>query len=269
VSGAPWHRLTPFLRRVGEFLPVPLTKVLRRWAKKVVPPGFDEVALVYAALRSDGPGVMVDVGAHHGASLLPFADDGWRVYALEPDARNRAVLLRRFGKRLNVSVDPRAVSSTDDEIVTLFTSDVSTGISSLAPFHASHRGSEQVKTVRLDTFLAGVDRVSVLKTDTEGWDWPVLQTFPWERMRPRAIVCEFEDRKTMPLAYSYRDLANWLVALGYVVFVSEWYPVVEYGRRHRWRSLSRYPSPLADDRAWGNLIAVESDIADHIAAGAR
>jgi FkbM family methyltransferase len=246
-----------------------LTTVLRRWAKRVVRPSFDEVALVYAALRSDAPGVMVDVGAHHGASLLPFADDGWRIYALEPDARNRAVLVHRFGNRLNVSVDPRAVTSTDDEMMTLYTSDVSTGISSLAPFHTSHRATEQVKTVRLDTFLAGVDHVSFLKTDTEGWDLPVLKTFPWERMRPRAIICEFEDRKTKPLGYGYRDLADWLVALGYVVFVSEWYPVVEYGRRHRWRSLSRYPSPLADNQAWGNLIAVETEIADYVAAASR
>jgi hypothetical protein len=77
-------------------------------------------------------------------------------------------------------------------------------------------------------------------------------------------MCEFEDRKTVPLGYDYDDLATYLIKLGYVVFTSEWYPVVEYGRRHRWRSMRRYPVPLDDERGWGNLLAVDGTLAENL-----
>jgi len=237
-----------------------LRPIIRRFRH----PDFDEIALVHTVLRPHGPGVMVDVGAHYGGSLRRFADDGWRVYALEPDPRNRAILVRRFGRKPNVIVDARAVSEADGQTVALYTSRVSTGISALTPFHPSHSATDHVQTVRLDTLLAEVDNVTFLKADTEGWDLPVLQTFPWDRLQPLAVMCEFEDRKTVPLGYDYDDLASYLTKLGYVVFTSEWYPVVEYGRRHRWRSMRRYPVPLDDPRAWGNLVAVDPKLAEQL-----
>jgi FkbM family methyltransferase len=236
-----------------------LTASARRLAHLIRPPAFEELALIHRVL-SDG--VLVDVGAHQGGSLERFAQDGWRVIAVEPDPDNRAILTQRHGHRANVRIDPRAVAEQDGQRLTLYTSDVSTGISTLAPFHPSHRPSIEVETVRLDTLLAHEPAVTVLKTDLEGWDLIALRTFPWDRLHPRAVVCEFEDRKTVPLGYTFHDEARFLVEQGYVVLVSEWYPVVEYGRRHRWRSLRRYPLELADATGWGNLIAVDPDLDD-------
>jgi len=233
--------------------------LLRRAVHGVRGPAFDEVAIVHQVLRGS-PGLLVDVGAHFGSSLRRFADDGWRVIAVEPDPQNRAVLVERMRGRKNVVIDSRAIGEKDGEIRTLYTSDVSTGISALAPFHPSHRATSEVETVRLDTLLASVDVVTVLKTDLEGYDLPALQTFPWDRLHPRAVVCEFEDRKTIPLGYTYHDLGSYLLEQGYSMFVSEWWPVVEYGRRHRWRAIRRYPSELEDQAAWGNFIAVEEDL---------
>jgi FkbM family methyltransferase len=227
------------------------------------------VAIVYEALRREGPGLLVDVGAHFGSSLRRFADDGWRVIAIEPDPKNRAVLVERMGGRENVIVDPRAIGERDGEVLSLYTSDVSTGISALAPFHPSHRATSEVETVRLDTLLASADGVTALKTDLEGYDLLALRTFPWSRLHPRAVVCEFEDRKTVPLGYTYHDLGSYLVEQGYSVFVSEWFPVVEYGRRHRWRSLRRYPSELEDSAAWGNFIAVDADLSEAVLRAAK
>lgn len=248
--------------RILYSLPSPVTHVIKQAIGRFRAPEFDEIALVFGVMRAAGPGVLVDVGAHFGGSLSRFADDGWQVFAFEPDPRNRAILVDRFRRQGNVSIDGRAVAEVDGEVRTLFTSTVSSGISALAPFHSSHRGTDQTETVRLDTFLASVESVTVLKTDTEGYDLPVLRTFPWHRIHPRAVVCEFEDRKTAPLGYTYHDLARFLQELGYAVFVSEWWPVVEYGRRHRWRGVRPYPLQLEDPRAWGNLIAVETDLAD-------
>lgn len=237
--------------------------------KRLRPPDFDEIALIHRTLRTHGPGVMVDVGAHHGGSLRPFASDGWQVYAVEPDPRSRAILERRVQGMAHVSVDGRAVSPEDNGFATLYTSSVSSGISSLTPFHRSHVPAISVETVRLETLLAGVDHVTFLKTDTEGWDLPVLETFPWQRMKPVAVMAEFEDRKTVPLGYDYHELAQFLVARGYVVFTSEWYPVVEYGHRHRWRSIRPYPVDLGDRDAWGNLLAVAPDLAERLSAEVR
>lgn len=204
---------------------------------------------------------MVDVGAFTGSSLGRFAETGWRVIAVEPDPANRAVLTERFGDRPNVRIDPRAIGERDGEQLSFYTSEVSAGISTLAPFHPSHEATTEVETVTLATLLADVDDVTLLKTDTEGWDLPVLRTFPWERLHPIAVVCEFEDRKTVPLGYTFHDLARFLTERDYTVLVSEWYPVVEYGRRHEWRSLRPYPAELADPRGWGNLIATSAETA--------
>jgi FkbM family methyltransferase len=252
-----------------DALPRPVADLLRRVAHRLRGPSFDEVGVVHQALRSAGPGLLVDVGAHFGSSLRPFADDGWRVIAIEPDPNNRAILAERTQGRANVTIDARAISERDGEMRTLYTSDVSTGISALAPFHPTHRPTAEVETVRLDTLLADEDLVTVLKTDLEGYDLPALQTFPWDRLHPRAVVCEFEDRKTVPLGYTYHDLGRFLLDQGYTVFVSEWWPVVEYGRRHRWRALRRYPSELADVAAWGNFIAVDDDLSGAVQRAAR
>lgn len=218
------------------------------------PSEMDEVGMVCRIIGA-APGVMLDVGAHQGHSLQPFLERGWRAYALEPDPANRRILAARFASAV---IDPRAVSETDAEKLALFTSDVSSGISTLSPFHASHEPTTTVETVRLDTYLreAGVDRVDFLKTDIEGFDLFALRTFPWQTHHPKAVVCEFEDRKTTLLGHTVHDTAEFLEKQGYAVVVSEWEPIVEYGSRHTWRRFARYPVALAGD-SWGNLIAVD------------
>ena len=64
---------------------------------------------------------------------------------------------------------------------------------------------------------------------------------------------------TTSLGYSYRDIADYLVARGYKVYVSEWHPVERYGVAHEWKRLTPYPSKLANSDAWGNLLAFSSD----------
>ena len=214
----------------------------------------DEAKLVFELLRGKGS-VMIDVGAHHGNSLAPFADAGWQVYAFEPDAKNRAPLVERFGDQRNVVIDPRGVSDKPARGVTLFRSDVSTGISGLSAFHDSHVAADQIEVTTLDEACAawGVTAIDFLKIDTEGFDLFVLRGM---QLVPRAITCEFEDAKTRPLGYGFHDLARYLVERGYRIMVSEWFPIERYGTTHRWRRFQPYPCELLDVAAWGNLIAV-------------
>ena len=222
-----------------------------------------ETAIVASVLSLDGlsNGVMMDIGAHHGAVFAEFAKRGWQVYAFEPDRRNLKRISTAFGDLTNVHVDHRAVSDVSGVEVPFFSSSQSSGISSLSAFDESHTQAGMVTTVSLDDFAEDQDvsRVDYLKIDTEGYDLMVLKGFPWERMRPKVIVCEFEDKKTVPLGYNLDDIAGFISAKGYKVIVSEWFPIASYGSAHRWRRHAMYPCELADECGWGNLIASNDD----------
>jgi len=230
----------------------------------------EESALVHRLLRGAAAGVMLDVGAHHGGTLLPFARDGWTVHAFEPDPDNRIELERVTCNFDNVIVVPSAVSDSSGE-VTLYASDESTGISSLAAFTEGHRPRAVVDVTTLTDYVeeALLADVTFLKIDVEGFEKAVLNGFPWGRLHPDVVLLEFEDAKTEPLGHTWRDLADFLVAQDYSVLVSEWYPIVAYGSTHRWRGFQRYPADLVDPRAWGNLIAVRRDLYPALARIAR
>ena len=210
---------------------------------------------------------MLDIGAHHGTSLAPFAADGWTIHAFEPDPANRAALEAAFGEHANVIVVPAAVSDEAGEMP-LFTSELSTGISSLAAFTPTHTRFTTVPVITLKQYMAdvGVSAIDFMKIDVEGFELNVLTGHDWS-VKPEMIVLEFEDAKTVPLGYSWNDLAMNLVDRGYAVFVSEWFPIERYGASHRWRRLARYPTELVDADGWGNLIAVTSEAALITAAG--
>jgi FkbM family methyltransferase len=205
---------------------------------------------------------MIDVGAHHGSSLKPFAELGWQVIAFEPDSNNRRLLENAFSGCKNVIIDPRACSDQIQPEVTLFTSPISSGVSGLSAFLESHQAAEKVSVTTLANAMQeyGITekQVDFLKIDTEGFDLMVLKGYPWELpVHPDVILCEFEDTKTLPLGYDFHHLANYLVGKAYKLVISEWYPVKEYGAIHRWRRFTTYPCELADPQGWGNIIAVK------------
>ena len=216
---------------------------------------------------------MIDVGAHQGSALQPFLNLGWKVFAFEPDNKNRQKLLENLKKYRNaelVKLDSRAVSNESRSGATFFRSDESTGISGLSAFHSSHKSEQTVDTVTLKEALSEetIASIDFLKIDTEGYDLFVLKGFPWDRFRPAVIECEFEDSKTVPLGYSFHDLAKFLVERQYHVYVSEWHPVVRYGIRHDWKCLMRYPCELSDPKAWGNLLAFREPIDETVLVAA-
>jgi FkbM family methyltransferase len=222
---------------------------------------WDETRLVAELFGSilDGS-TMVDVGAHHGTSLAPFLDLGWKIYAFEPDPDNRAKLIKWLDareKKSLVTVDPRCVGEESKKGASFYQSEQSTGISGLTPFHSSHVQVGEVDVTTLSEGLAkqAIGPIDFLKIDSEGHDLFVLRGFPWDRGTPAVIECEFEDAKTAPLGYTYHDLAGFLVDKGYLVYVSEWHSIIRYGIKHDWRQLMRYPCELADPEGWGNLLA--------------
>jgi len=224
----------------------------------------DEHRIVFEALNADkSTGLMLDVGAHHGGALSSFALNGWQVFAFEPDSENRKELASAFGGLPNVVIDSRAVSDHTQEKAVLYRSEQSTGISGLAPFHSSHQVGEEVDVTTLERVLdeQGIahKELTFLKIDTEGFDLHVLRGFPWHKASPRLILCEFEDAKTVPLGYTFHDLAGFLVEHGYRLIVSEWCPIERYGVPHDWKRFARYPCEPEDPKAWGNILATKED----------
>ncbi|MEM7534202.1 MAG: FkbM family methyltransferase [Chloroflexota bacterium] len=223
----------------------------------------DEAKIVHQLLDRLGyQGVMIDVGAHFGGTLVRFARRGWIVYAFEPDENNRSVLLKKFNHRKNVHISELAVSNKTEENVNFFSSPESTGISGLLSFQESHVLSQQVTTTTLDAIIQDhqIETIDFLKIDTEGFDLFVLEGFPWfEHPHPRVVICEFEDRKTKHLGYTSIALADFLLEKGYKILVSEWYPIEQYGDSHQWKRFfiySQSSDSTIDSDAWGNFIAV-------------
>lgn len=208
---------------------------------------------------------MLDVGGHHGSALMPFLNKDWRIFVFEPDEKNRAKLLENLARHKNkelVTLDTRCVSNKSQKRVCFYRSEQSTGISGLSAFHESHFEAQRVDTMTLTEFFSekSLPMVDFLKIDTEGHDLFVLQGFPWDRGKPKVIECEFEDTKTIPLGYTFHDIAKYLINKGYTVYVSEWHPIVRYGIQHHWNRLMPYPCELADSKSWGNLLAFRDPI---------
>jgi FkbM family methyltransferase len=220
----------------------------------------DECRVAFEVLREIPAGIMLDIGAHIGGSLKPFAEAGWTVHAFEPDPQNRSKLLEGFGSRQNVIISDEAVSGTAGEEVPFYASDESTGISGLSAFRDTHREVARVKTVTLDDVVArrGLSRIDFLKIDIEGWELPALRAFDFGRVAPAAVLVEYENDKTEAHGYDAHDLAQFLVDRGYTVYVSEWHPIERYGVRHSFRRLQKYPCEIPAS-SWGNLIGFRTD----------
>jgi FkbM family methyltransferase len=222
-------------------------------ARRVLHPHtVDEIEII-ASLASH-TGVLVDVGAHHGGATELFLGKGWSVVAYEPDPSNREHFEQRIGSHPRVQLSTSAVSDSSVENASLFTSSVSTGISTLSPFHESHLPTAKVNVVTLaeDLRTRGVKRVDFVKVDIEGYDLLALKGFDWT-YAPRFVLYEFEDRKTAPLGYTLADSSAYVANHGYYLVYSVWEPIVEYGQIHRWRGL--FDEPPADvSTCWGNVL---------------
>ncbi len=206
--------------------------------------------------KSPRKGVMIDVGAHHGESFAPYQRLGWNIYAFEPDPNN----YKRISPHKNLKIYDFAVSDREDDSVPLFSSVESSGISSLAAFRDTHKEIAKVRmtTLRRIIELEQIQMVDYLKVDAEGNDLSCLMGFPFEKITPEVILCEFEDSKSKLFGYTHGELGNFLLEKGYQVLISEWEPIAQYGTRHKWSSVRRFPSKLQEDNAWGNFIALNN-----------
>lgn len=139
---------------------------------------------------------------------------------------------------------------------------MSSGISGLSPFDKSHVQTGEVGSIRLDDFFIekNISKIDFLKIDTEGYDFMVLKSFDWKKLQhPELILFEFENKKTTALGYTLNDMLNFLKQYDYKFIISEWHPIVQYGKRHKWKKFAKEAHEVTNEFAWGNVIAVKND----------
>ena len=160
-------------------------------------------------LAAAGRRHLVDVGAAYGSVAEVFLKDGWTADLFEPDPNCQRILARltaKYGSQ--VRLFPYAAADLDREGVP-FHQNATAGLSGLAPspFGATVQAL-MVRAVRLDSFLAAnkVARVDLLKIDTEGNDFAVLESFDWQHLSPPLVFVEYsyffpgQDQSTLRFA---------------------------------------------------------------------
>jgi FkbM family methyltransferase len=205
--------------------------------------------------------IMFDVGAHVGSSALPFAKKGWEIYCFEPETSNYEELRENLKDYPKMHFIKMGVSDKNEENVPFFVSDEHWGIHTLKPFHPSHRESENISTTRLDTFISknSIENIDFLKIDTEGADFLVLKSMDWDKDHPEVVVSEFMDSRTMPTYnYTFHDMVEYMANCGYTCYISEYGPIIEYGRKNMLTKSSEfkgiYPYHNEACPEWGNLL---------------
>ena len=153
---------------------------------------------------SSGPKVLLDVGANKGdwtAQALAFAktSEEVHVHAFEPSLATRSMLTSRFTESAVVTVQPYALSDTVGE-AEFYSNEDGAGTNSLSP--SSGVNVEVVPLSTIDLFLqqSGIENVSMVKIDTEGFDLLVLRGAEQSLLDGRIDVVQFE--------YNWRWLIN-------------------------------------------------------------
>lgn len=218
----------------------------------------DEAKLVRKMLTDEaGPGTLfsiVDIGAANGSFFQVFEDLFSEVWAVEPHPVRAGHLAEKYSSDERVHVVQAAISNDKTGTATLYDSEESWGVSTLNPWLDSHTPAHDVAMMKLsDLNLPPV--VDILKVDAEGHDLSVLESLDWDRHEVGLVIAEFDDRKLGEgEKESWAPIVAFLEKRGYLVIISEWYPIEVYGGKHRWRQLHVATTPLPG--AWGNIIGV-------------
>lgn len=144
-----------------------------------------------AAARAAGPGaVFVDIGANVGQHSLFMARRVDRVIAFEPWATARHALEANLARNGLTNVEVRPVglgdAAADQPFYAPSTTNLGTG--SFVPDVNLNEETGCLRVERGDDALAGLDRIDVVKIDTEGYEARVLAGLRNTLARHRPVV---------------------------------------------------------------------------------
>jgi FkbM family methyltransferase len=196
--------------------------------------GVDFEALLrvfHAALLKPGD-VAVDLGAFKGTHAIPMAEavrgagpDGeGALHAFEPNPEMAEALRRRFAVPgfAHAVLHQAAAAAADGEADFVLALD-SPGYSGLREREYDRKDMRteviRVRTVKLDSALAGLDRLAFLKADLEGGEFDALRGADALIRRLRPAVCfEFGRRSYGAYGVDPGEVFDWFAARGYRLF---------------------------------------------------
>jgi FkbM family methyltransferase len=153
--------------------------------------GFDALDDMRALAGTAAP-LILDVGANRGQSIERFrrAFPGAVVHAFEPDRAAFAELRRRYGELPGVHLNRVALGARPEQRTFFHNSrdDMSSFLQPSADAWGEITDRYPVDVITADDYCAehGIERVDILKSDTQGFDLAVLQGA--QRMLERRAV---------------------------------------------------------------------------------
>ncbi len=122
--------------------------------------------------------LFVDVGANLGRYEVLLSRNYERIIAIEPSLENISFLKRNVDNAKVKNVDfLHCAVADEDGVATLFYGDHCAAHSLIEQVEIGHlaEGTEQVRTISLDTLLKKEDNIDLVKVDVEGAEWQVLE----------------------------------------------------------------------------------------------
>ena len=141
---------------------------------------------------------VVDIGANVGAASVYFAlaYPGAQLYALEPASSPLSLLQQNVASLRNVKVFPFGLHSSE-KTVTLFHGKTDSVESSLSSSLRTTSESEQIRLRGAAQFLSdhGIDKIDVLKIDTEGCEVPILRSLEDYLPAVKVLYVEYHSER--------------------------------------------------------------------------
>ena len=139
---------------------------------------------------------IVDAGANIGAASIYFAAHypDARIYAFEPAPENFALLAENTASLENITAHEVGLFDADKE-APLYQGADDPSTNSVGDSGLNTRRSRMVKLMDAKSFLRGldVDRIDVLKLDTEGCEVPILRSLAEMISAVKVIYVEYHD----------------------------------------------------------------------------
>jgi len=159
-------------------------------------------------------GTLLDIGAAWGLytcclGVLPGVD----VVAVEPTARSferlthNVALNRVRAKLVNAALGP--ISSLVPMAIDQSGNDLTARV--------TRTGDRFVATVtpRQALEAAGVTKIRLLKIDVEGYEWPILEAYPWKELAPDWLIVELHDKYLTELGIKREEALGFFTDRGY------------------------------------------------------
>ena len=155
--------------------------------------------------------IFIEIGSCDFDTLNHLADEGWKGFIIDPMKKYLNNIPRKEGvKYLPIAIDyvkgERIIHHANDNLVG-YDKDFA-GMSTFIPLNKRNWGWRNGKygkedllgcelLIQTDTFKNviedyNIERIDFLKIDTEGYDFDILKSFPWDNilLRPKIIKVE-------------------------------------------------------------------------------